>query len=121
MKSLAVFLKDMRDTFRFDGTPYNSTDGQSMAGQPAMIAGRYGMGRVILSGPHPELGEEQVFMDWIFFLASGAVKKKTVAGSEPVEPSNPNQAVLKNFWSAIEAFEALAAPYATQILPFWKN
>lgn len=113
--------QEMRNTFRFDGAPYNGGEWKDMAGRPAAIAGHYGRGRVILSGPHPEVGEEQLFMDWIFFLAAGVPREDSMTAPEPVGTANPDQTTLNNLLSAAETFQTLAEPYASQVIPFWES
>jgi hypothetical protein len=113
--------KDRNHTFRFDGTPYNGDDWKNMAGRPCVIAGNYGQGRVILSGPHPEVGEEQIFMDWIYYLAGGCLQASTVTATTSVEPSYPDRTLLIDFLKEVETFKDIATPYASQIKPYWKS
>jgi glutamine amidotransferase-like uncharacterized protein len=113
--------QDLNGTFRFDGSPYDGDDWKKMTGLPAVISGKYGRGPVILSGVHPEMGEEQIFMDWIYYLAAGSMEEKRMTAAEPLDPSTSRRSMLRDLLSAVEAFETLAAPYASQIIPYWKS
>lgn len=69
--TLAVY-KRFLDCKTFDGAPYSEDLYSLFLEQPGMVCGNHGKGRVILSGPHPELGEPFLFVDWINYLSQNS-------------------------------------------------
>ena len=122
----------MDDCATFDGLPYLENLQEKMLGLPAMIAGQYGKGRVVLSGPHPELGEERLFADWIDYLAGGRPAKNTPCKPlmNPEGTFHPDSKTSgSDFWNAlkqqVDKFKKETTPYEEKIRPRyeyrWKN
>ncbi|WP_207682312.1 hypothetical protein [Desulfonema magnum] len=121
--------KQMDNCFTFDGILYQGKSHEKMSGRPGMIAGQYGKGRVILSGPHPELGEEQLFTDWIYYLSGSRhdsdqlcktnfTPSETAIQSDSRASGNTALSVLK---SQIESFKKEVAPYEKTIRPDYER
>ena len=133
-KDVAVLAtyQGMDDCVTFDGLPYREELAEKMSGLPAVIAGSYGKGRVVLSGPHPELGEERLFVHWIDYLAGDRP-----ANDKPCESSSNSEGELhpgsktseSDFWyifkRQIAKFKEETTPYEKKIRREyeyrWKN
>ena len=91
------------DCFTFEGEPYDPKTPNRLISGPAMIAGSYGKGRVILCGPHPEIGEPQMFVDWIYYLAAGNSSTKRNTGvTAPGMPESPDL-IPRPDWAMLSA------------------
>jgi len=93
--------RDFEDCFTFDGKPYERETADRLFSGPAIISGCYGRGRVILSGPHPEIGEPQMFVDWIYYLGSGNSQRESDAGA--AAPGMPESAdrIPRSDWTRL--------------------
>ena len=112
--------KDFNNCFYFKGGKYKAKPGEIMIDRPCIITGRYGKGRVILSGPHPEIGEKELFVNWIYFLSKGKILTQQ-GKNDPAYSGGLNQAwnqsLLTSLNSNIEKFYNLIKPFAAQIRP----
>ena len=120
--------KEFSNCFTFDGIPYSEKAHRKMLNQPGMITGQYGRGRVILSGPHPEVGEEQLFVDWIYYLARGRdeiidanKKNKMNSTSKNLHTKKRIFPHFRLLFSEITKFEKLVKQYKTQIRSYYSK
>ncbi len=111
--------------FTFDGTAYHGEVHRGMLNRPGMVTGQYGSGRVILSGPHPEVGEEQLFVDWIYYLAGDGIGS---SGRNAINLTTKDTKIKKidsTFFSPlvsqIDEFEKLVKPYEAKIRPYYSQ
>ena len=123
--------KQFSKCFTFDGIAYHGETHQRMSNQPGIVTGQYGRGRVILSGPHPEVGEEQLFVDWIYYLAGGRIWP---GGRNKINLTLKNTNVKKidsrsfqslvshqSLVSQIDEFEKLVRPYDAKIQSYYNQ
>ena len=100
---LLAAYRDFGNCFSYQGKPYDHNAPNKLVSRPAVIAGSYGKGRVILCGPHPEIGEPRVFVDWVYYLGGGSSSRKRTMGA--TAPGMPEAAHLVPIaqWTALSA------------------
>jgi hypothetical protein len=128
VKVLARY-RNFRDCFAFDGRPYQGEEHLPMLNKPGIVTGQYGKGRVILSGPHPEIGEEGLYVHWIRYLAGG--RGKTVQGQDPEHYKDPGPGGRLKQGTTFDHFGAMQKavknlmdrlqPYESEIRPYYRE
>ena len=114
--------QDFDDTYSFFGVPYDGNGAERAVSQAGVLAGTYGRGRVILSGPHPEVGEAQVFVDWVLYLAGGRLEAGQQSRAAAPEAE---RRVPPDFWTRalvkIESLQSLLRPLEKRVRTQWKQ